>query len=350
MQVPRYEDPVPGAHVISPDGGEVLAAGMTHDLSWAATDDQVVTSIDLAYSTDGGSTFPYPIAVGEPNDGHFDWTVPATVSTQAIVRAVAHDGDGNSADADSAEIFTITAAPQSVYDFSSGAGIDRWAWGYQTSTWTSIGGNRHPVVNELSAGNYARLAASDATGSDSDPNRYISPYPSGGSETTHVFEFTILEDPSLILDIGIVWEGYGDDCIQMEMYVWDEDRGDWADGRGMYGQNRFMDNFAGNRDETLEGHISRDFYRYLDPDGLLTILLYGERYGDRSYHDYVSVAVTHRIAEDIDGDGIVGINDFLLLLAAWGPCPDPPADCPADIDGNGEVNINDFLLLLAAWT
>jgi len=24
---------------------------------------------------------------------------------------------------------------------------------------------------------------------------------------------------------------------------------------------------------------------------------------------------------DLNGDGIVGINDFLDLLAAWGPCP-----------------------------
>ena len=24
---------------------------------------------------------------------------------------------------------------------------------------------------------------------------------------------------------------------------------------------------------------------------------------------------------DLDGDGVVGINDFLALLAAWGPCP-----------------------------
>jgi hypothetical protein len=63
----------------------------------------------------------------------------------------------------------------------------------------------------------------------------------------------------------------------------------------------------------------------------------------------MSVTVTHRNPEDLDGDGIVGINDFLLLLAGWGPCPDPD-NCPGDIDGNGEVNVNDFLLLLAAWS
>ncbi|MHC4827455.1 MAG: agmatine deiminase family protein [Planctomycetota bacterium] len=348
MQVPRYENPVPGAHVVSPDGGELLVSGNGHDVTWSAIDDQDVSSIDLAYSTDGGSTFPYTIATGETNDGHFRWTVPGPPSTQVKVRATAHDGDSNSANADSESTFVITAAPQTVYDFSAGAGVDKWAWGYQTYTWTSIGGTRHPVGIELSGTNYARIAASDASGSDSDPNRYISTTPSSGYETTHVFEFTILEDPSLILDIGILWEGYGDDCTQMEMYVWDENRGEWGDGTGLWGQNRFMDNFAGNRDAELSGHISGEFGKYLDPDGLLTVLLYGERYGDRSFHDYMSVTVTHRIPEDLDGDGIVGVNDFLLLLAGWGPCP--PDNCPADIDGNGQVDVNDFLLLLAAWT
>jgi hypothetical protein len=52
---------------------------------------------------------------------------------------------------------------------------------------------------------------------------------------------------------------------------------------------------------------------------------------------------------DLNGDGVVGINDFLLLLGAWGPCPDPPAPCPADLDGDGTVGVLDFLILLANW-
>ncbi len=53
---------------------------------------------------------------------------------------------------------------------------------------------------------------------------------------------------------------------------------------------------------------------------------------------------------DLDGDGMVGITDFLLLLGAWGPCPAPPAACPADLDGDGMVGITDFLILLAQWS
>ena len=51
---------------------------------------------------------------------------------------------------------------------------------------------------------------------------------------------------------------------------------------------------------------------------------------------------------DFDCDGMVGIVDFLKLLANWGPC-DVPLNCPWDLDGDGVVGIVDFLELLAQW-
>ena len=48
---------------------------------------------------------------------------------------------------------------------------------------------------------------------------------------------------------------------------------------------------------------------------------------------------------DLNADGIVGIVDFLELLAAWGSDPDGPPD----FNGNGSVDITDMLTLLAAW-
>ncbi|MEE8460013.1 MAG: hypothetical protein V3S08_09065, partial [Phycisphaerales bacterium] len=47
-------------------------------------------------------------------------------------------------------------------------------------------------------------------------------------------------------------------------------------------------------------------------------------------------------------DGIVGINDFLALLGAWGPCPVGEL-CMADFDCNLDVRIEDELELLAQW-
>ncbi len=54
------------------------------------------------------------------------------------------------------------------------------------------------------------------------------------------------------------------------------------------------------------------------------------------------------IPGDVNGDGVVGITDFLALLAAWGPCADCN-DCPADFDGDCDVGITDLLILLANW-
>ena len=57
------------------------------------------------------------------------------------------------------------------------------------------------------------------------------------------------------------------------------------------------------------------------------------------------------IPGDLDGNGVVNIQDFLLLLSFWGPCPQPcPPFCQADFDGNCAVDINDFLIMLSNWS
>ena len=48
---------------------------------------------------------------------------------------------------------------------------------------------------------------------------------------------------------------------------------------------------------------------------------------------------------DTNGDDVVGINDFLVLLGAWGSDPGGPPD----FDGDGNVGISDLLVLLSRW-
>ena len=50
---------------------------------------------------------------------------------------------------------------------------------------------------------------------------------------------------------------------------------------------------------------------------------------------------------DLTCDGLVGLDDFVALLNAWGPCK--PGPCMADLDDDGSVGVVDFLLLLAHW-
>ncbi len=56
------------------------------------------------------------------------------------------------------------------------------------------------------------------------------------------------------------------------------------------------------------------------------------------------------ILGDVDEDGVVGIADFLAVIAEWGVCPGPPDACPADFDGDCSVGILDLLIVLANWT
>lgn len=53
-------------------------------------------------------------------------------------------------------------------------------------------------------------------------------------------------------------------------------------------------------------------------------------------------------AGDVIGDGAIGTDDLLALLAAWGECPSD-GTCPADLDGNGAVDAIDLLTLLGSW-
>lgn len=51
---------------------------------------------------------------------------------------------------------------------------------------------------------------------------------------------------------------------------------------------------------------------------------------------------------DLNGDGTVGVADLLILLSAWGPCPDCE-QCLADLNGDCTIGVADLLILLANW-
>ena len=50
---------------------------------------------------------------------------------------------------------------------------------------------------------------------------------------------------------------------------------------------------------------------------------------------------------DLNGDGVVDVNDLLIIIADWGPCS---GDCPADLNGDGVVSVGDILAILSYWT
>jgi len=84
----------PTVSVLGPNGGEELPGGDPVEITWSASDNVAVTSIDILRSWDGGATFPDVVATGETNDGSFMWTVPDSSSENSRIRVVARDGAG----------------------------------------------------------------------------------------------------------------------------------------------------------------------------------------------------------------------------------------------------------------
>ncbi len=48
-------------------------------------------------------------------------------------------------------------------------------------------------------------------------------------------------------------------------------------------------------------------------------------------------------AEDLNGDGVVGLYDVLIVLSNWGSGDE------GDVNGDGAVEFNDLVAILAAW-
>ncbi len=66
--------------------------------------------------------------------------------------------------------------------------------------------------------------------------------------------------------------------------------------------------------------------------------------------DSVSVLLNRcaGIPADLNGDGVVGAGDLIILLGNWGRCADC-GDCPADLDGDCIVGATDLIILLGDW-
>ncbi|MBK9127920.1 MAG: agmatine deiminase family protein [Phycisphaerales bacterium] len=146
MHVPAYPpQPEPVVLVTQPNGGETWTIGSTQTVAWTAYDDVGVTSIDIHLSRDGGAAYTETLATGLPNSGTYNWTVTGPNTTQARVRVVAHDGDGNSGADDSNANFTITAnGPRVIYGFPLNTSPGwttqgQWAFGQPTGQ----GGTQH---------------------------------------------------------------------------------------------------------------------------------------------------------------------------------------------------------------
>jgi len=135
------DNQAPVVTVTAPNGGEAWPIGSTQTITWSASDNVAVSTVDIDYSTDGGATYPFSIASGIANSGSYAWTVPNTPTSQARVRVTAHDtGCSSGADASDADFsignLTITATAGAGGQISPSGAVTVPYGGSQTFTIT----------------------------------------------------------------------------------------------------------------------------------------------------------------------------------------------------------------------
>ena len=150
--------------VISPNGGENWAIGSLHTISWNSEN---VNNVKIEYSTNSGSNW-ITITNSLPNTGSYDWTIPATASTNCLVRVW---------DIDHQWISDISDSPFTIYNIFiqvlSPNGGEQW-----------VEGSNHDIT--YNTVNVTNVKIDYSTNSGTNWSNIISSVPATGSYSWNV--------------------------------------------------------------------------------------------------------------------------------------------------------------------
>ncbi len=158
--------------------------------------------------------------------------------------------------------FRVFAAT-SMYDFSSNAGVDKWAYRKQGSQPS----DPSDYDTEALSGEYNAISSSD-------DSRWELLLPPPNQWNTHIFTFTINENINNITSLDFEWEGYGgiDQNAVTYFYIWNRNTNNW--------EELDSKDFTQQIDDTLLGNITTNIADYIDPTTKhLTIMVSSPRPG-----------------------------------------------------------------------
>jgi hypothetical protein len=106
--------------VVSPNGGEELTAGTTHEITWTSQDG--IDNVKIEYSVNNGYDW-IEIVASTDNDGSYDWDAPCYLSEQCLVKISSAQNSAQPYDV-SDQVFSITG------NYFSDVPIGYWAEDY----------------------------------------------------------------------------------------------------------------------------------------------------------------------------------------------------------------------------
>jgi len=185
----------------------------------------------------------------------------------------------------------VTAAVTAAYDFATGAGIDKWAYRYQTNA-KPPAANNVPGIEFMSDTNprkdqYVKIST-DNRKMQSDSTDIEGYY------AAHRFVFNITQPVEDILTIEVLWNGEGAHTDRKKsgatLYIWN--------GTGY----EELDNTTSTKEVYLSAELTEGFGNYIDANGYLTVLVEQnsaqtvkgkKEYVSKLSTDYVKVDITH---------------------------------------------------------
>lgn len=123
----------PTLTVTQPDGGENLAAGSTFTIKWKSTG--AIDNVKIEFSADDGANWS-TVTSNTTNDGRFDWQVPDTPSSFALIR-ISDASGGVPSDVSDASFAIVQEFSLTV---TAPNGNESWGIGsVQKVKWSSVG-------------------------------------------------------------------------------------------------------------------------------------------------------------------------------------------------------------------
>lgn len=280
----KYYRPKDPALIVSPVGGVTVvpryATAEPDPLVDGTPRRGIVTGGSLA-DTQGMSADGNYEQISEQNIGSVSY---AYVTSESVIEGGTTGVSGAQADDGVYEnIYEIDyggAGGSTTYDYSSGAGVNKWAY-------EGLGGNDAPPADNTSGTeitNYSDIATSNDV-------RLVNTSAGGKAKNPfHRFKFQINEDPSTVTQIDYHWEGCGSTDVtpNNSLYIWNVSTSSWT----LLGNN----NAGHPTDGTVSGSITSGISDYIAPGGLVQLCVSGITDAqDYVYTDYVRLTI-HAVA------------------------------------------------------
>jgi subtilisin family serine protease len=145
--------------VTSPNGGETLNAGSSHDITWTSSGS--VGNVTIEYSLNSGTTWT-TIAGSCANSGAYDWTVPGVQSEHCLVRVRENKNDPGPKDVSDEEFSIDASSYKGITVISPNGGETLYSGSAFDITWSSSGINGNVKIEySIDSGiNWTEIAAS----------------------------------------------------------------------------------------------------------------------------------------------------------------------------------------------